>query len=64
MLLEMGSYLDFNTVQAVYSVGAAVEAMFSRLCRNSSAAGTDGFCLNRYTRSVQKYVTMTAFSVF
>jgi hypothetical protein len=52
MLLEMGSYLDFNTVQAVYSIGTALAAMFSQLCRNGSAAGTDGSCLNRYTKSV------------
>jgi hypothetical protein len=52
LLQEMGSYLDFNTVQAVYSTGAALAAMFSQLCRNSSAAGTDGFCLDRYTTSV------------
>lgn len=52
MLLEMGSYLDSNTVQAVYSIGTAFAAMFSKLCRNSSATGTDSSCLNRYTRSV------------
>jgi hypothetical protein len=52
LLLEMGSYLDFNTVQAVYSLGAALEATISQLCKNMSTSDVDGSCLNRYTRSV------------
>jgi hypothetical protein len=60
LLLEMDSNLDFNTVQAVYSVGAAIRAAFSQLCKKNSTAVTDGSCLSRYTRSVEKYVNMTA----
>jgi hypothetical protein len=52
VFLETGSYLDFNTVQAVYSVGAALEAMVYQLCKNGSVTDVDGSCLNRYTRSV------------
>jgi hypothetical protein len=52
LLLEMGSHLDFNTVQAVYSIGAAFEAIFSQLCKNSSVTVTNGSCLHTYTRSV------------
>jgi hypothetical protein len=52
LLLEMGSHLDFNTVQAVYSIGAALEAVFSQFCKNSSVNNTHGSCLNMYTRSV------------
>ncbi|XP_033611384.1 uncharacterized protein LOC111874549 isoform X3 [Cryptotermes secundus] len=55
LLLEMGSHLDFNTVQAVYSIGAAFEAIFSQLCKNSSIMVTDGSCLHTYTRlDIQK----------
>ncbi|KAJ4435411.1 hypothetical protein ANN_18026 [Periplaneta americana] len=50
LLLEMGSHVDFNTVQAVYSVGAALAAMFSHLCGNSSMIEPDASCLNMYTR--------------
>jgi hypothetical protein len=63
LLLEMGSYLDFNTVQAVYSLGAALEATVYQLCKNSSITDLDGSCLHRYTRSVWKRVNMTSFCV-
>jgi hypothetical protein len=56
----MDSNPDFNTVQAVYSVGAAIKAVFSQLCKNNSSAVTEGSCLHRYTRSVEKYINMTA----
>jgi len=63
LLLELGSYQDFNTVQAVYSLGAAIEATFYQLCKNSSTTAVDDSCLNRYTRLVWKHVNMTSFSV-
>jgi hypothetical protein len=52
LLLEMGSHLDFNTVQAVYSIAAALGAVFSQVCGNSSITVTDGSCLSIYNRSV------------
>jgi len=52
LLLELGSYQDFNTVQAVYSLGAAIEATVYQLCKNSSTTALGDSCLNRYTRLV------------
>jgi hypothetical protein len=63
LLLEVGSYQDFNTVQAVYSLGAAIKATVYRLCKNSSTTALNDSCLNRYTRLVWKHVNMTFFSV-
>jgi len=63
LLLEMGSYQDFNTVQAVYSLGAAIEATIYQLCTNSSTTAIDDSCLNRYTRLVWQHVNITSFSV-
>jgi hypothetical protein len=60
LLPEMGSNLDSNTVQAVYSIGAAMKAVFFQLCKNYSIPVTDDPCLSRYTRSVYKYANMTA----
>jgi len=52
LLLDLGNYQDFNTVQAVYSLGAAIEATVYQLCKNSSTTAVDDSCLNRYTRLV------------
>lgn len=63
LLLDLGNYQDFNTVQAVYSLGAAIEATVYQLCKNSSTTAVDDSCLNRYTRLVWKHVNMASFSV-
>ncbi|PSN42847.1 hypothetical protein C0J52_16423 [Blattella germanica] len=50
LLLEMSSHDDFNTVQAVYSIGAALASTFSQLCRNDTDVTPDSSCLSLLNR--------------
>ncbi|XP_067004310.2 uncharacterized protein [Anabrus simplex] len=49
--LEENAYLDFNTIQAVYSAGAAISQMLSELCSNVSEVG---HCFSMFNRKTMK----------